>query len=126
MSSPSGVIRYVVVCECTGKPDVVGWMDDFRSIGGDVSVLEDGLTKTGGVLKARRWRDRAERTIRCRRCWKDAQLSKVTAAAISDLLIASLTELAVISTPDPLIGVKQTRYVVPLGVLCRMLSRIKR
>ena len=148
-------IKYLVVCSCTGKIEPVAYLDDDRPIGGALRVdapvgqmiviapeLGGGeeprdqpdeytamFTKTN-VTRTHwnRWGDpHVTWVIRCGDCSTQAQMSQVTYGLVADQLAAQLGMVANLPVPtvsDP--SATEQRHVIPLGVLCRMVTRENR
>ena len=123
---------YWVVCDCTGTPEVRGWISDNRDVldrdGNPRFVEGRRVTVTPRMFAAateeRGAKDLVNNTIRCHRCHKTAQLSAESAAAVCDGLKDS-TALAELPPMQSALH-PEVRRELPLAVLCLYLSRITR
>jgi hypothetical protein len=140
------MIKYLVVCSCSGHIDPVAYINDDRAAGGHLTAwsVRSGDTQTvtaprtidGEPLPqplvfktiAKEWEAHNVSTtvweggnftwaIRCAKCAKNAVMSDVTFATIADALAKTLGTRAVVPDADG-----ELCYLIPLNVLCSRLS----
>lgn len=137
-------IRHLVVCTCGGKVSALAVIDDQRATGGALTVTgaEAGgkhiVAATGYRPGVKNWRapdsfvtdkwaentvtetiwsdERLGWTIRCSGCRKQAELNSKTLQAIVDEMSQGASHASVEL-------VDGDAFLLPLGVLCRRLSR---
>ena len=145
MSDP---ILYVIVCTCKGEPKDVAFIDDSRPAGGLLSVHSSShqmiftpeVNPDGSIesvapyeLVAEKLADRNVTeaffgdghlmlTIRCPECGTQVQMSRDTYWSVANSVASAVDGWPLV--PSPITG-EDHRRMIPLGVLCTMVTHIK-
>ena len=141
-------IKYVVVCDCTGRREPVALIDDGRPVGGSVTVRGVGDEDTAAVFAvadggdnaaygkvAKSWAERGVTetiwadghstwAIRCMACGQQVQPSDKNLLDIADSVAAARDQLPVrVADPSEAATSFIGRHELPLRALTRILAR---